>query len=41
MSIIEIANIIKENGGTLYLVGGAVRDEIMNSCYEREVLVIF
>ena len=30
MSIIEIANIIKENGGTLYLVGGAVRDEIMN-----------
>ncbi len=30
MSIIEIANIVKENGGTLYLVGGAVRDEIMN-----------
>ena len=30
MSIIEIANIIKGNGGTLYLVGGAVRDEIMN-----------
>lgn len=30
MSTIEIANIIKENGGTLYLVGGAVRDEIMN-----------
>lgn len=30
MSIIEIANIIKENGGNLYLVGGAVRDEIMN-----------
>lgn len=30
MSIIEIANKIKENGGTLYLVGGAVRDEIMN-----------
>ena len=30
MSIIEIANIIKENSGTLYLVGGAVRDEIMN-----------
>ena len=30
MSIIEIANKIKENGGTLYLVGGAIRDEIMN-----------
>ena len=30
MSIVEIANKIKENGGTLYLVGGAVRDEIMN-----------
>ena len=30
MSIIEIANKIKENDGTLYLVGGAVRDEIMN-----------
>lgn len=30
MSIVEIANKIKENDGTLYLVGGAVRDEIMN-----------
>lgn len=28
-SIIEIANIIRENGGCLYLVGGAVRDEIL------------
>ena len=36
MSIIEIANIIKENGGTLYLVGGAVRDEIMNRKVQDE-----
>ncbi len=28
--IMEIANIIKENGGKLYLVGGAVRDKIFN-----------
>ena len=28
-SIGKIANIIKEKGGTLYLVGGAVRDELM------------
>lgn len=27
--ILDIANKIKENGGTLYLVGGAVRDEIL------------
>ena len=36
MSIIEIANIIKENGGTLYLVGGAVRDEIINTIVHDE-----
>ena len=30
MSPIEIANLIANNGGRLYLVGGAVRDEIMN-----------
>ena len=30
MEILEIANIIKENGGRLYLVGGAIRDEILN-----------
>ena len=29
MNILEIANKIKEKGGTLYLVGGAVRDEIL------------
>ncbi len=29
MSPIEIANLIANNGGRLYLVGGAVRDEIM------------
>ena len=29
MEIIEIANKIKENGGRLYLVGGAVRDELL------------
>ncbi len=27
--IIEIANKIKENGGNLYLVGGAIRDELL------------
>ena len=29
MEIIEIANKIKEKGGSLYLVGGAVRDELL------------
>ena len=29
-SIIDIANIIEKNGGRLYLVGGAVRDKLMN-----------
>jgi len=29
MNIIEIANKIKENGGNLYLVGGAVRDKLL------------
>lgn len=29
MEIEEIANVIKQNGGNLYLVGGAVRDELM------------
>lgn len=29
MEILEIANKIKQNGGTLYLVGGAVRDELL------------
>ena len=34
--IIQIANKIKENGGTLYLVGGAVRDEIMEKVAKDE-----
>ena len=29
MTIQEIANKIKENGGTLYLVGGAIRDKLL------------
>ena len=29
MEIFEIANKIKENGGNLYLVGGAVRDKLL------------
>lgn len=29
MEILEIANKIKEKGGTLYLVGGSVRDELL------------
>lgn len=29
MEIVEIANQIKQKGGTLYLVGGAVRDELL------------
>lgn len=30
MDILKIANIIKENGGRLYLVGGAIRDKLLN-----------
>ena len=29
MPIIEIAKIIEQNGGHLYLVGGALRDEFL------------
>ena len=29
MEIEKIAKIIKENGGALYLVGGAIRDEMI------------
>lgn len=33
--IIEIANKINKAGGRLYLVGGAVRDEIMRTRVKR------
>ena len=36
MDIIEIANIIKESGGRLYLVGGAVRDKILGKKVQDE-----
>ena len=40
MDIEKIANIIKENGGTLYLVGGAIRDEIMGKpVYDKDYCV--
>ncbi len=31
MEILEIANKIRENGGNLYLAGGAVRDKIIGN----------
>lgn len=40
MEIIEIANKIKENGGTLYLVGGALRDEYLNREVHDEDYVV-
>ncbi len=36
MDIVEIANVIKQNGGTTYLVGGAVRDAILNKPIKDE-----
>ncbi len=40
MEIEKIAKIIKENGGNLYLVGGAIRDEIMGMpIYDRDYCV--
>lgn len=40
MDIEEIANIIKQNGGNLYLVGGAVRDELIGkTIYDRDYCV--
>ena len=36
MEILEIANIIKDNGGRLYLVGGAVRDELIGRTVKDE-----
>ncbi len=40
MEIEKIAEIIKQNGGTLYLVGGAIRDEIIGRpIYDRDYCV--
>lgn len=40
MEILEIANKIKEKGGTLYLVGGAVRDELLeNKVHDEDYCV--
>ncbi len=40
MDIIEIARKIEEEGGTLYLVGGAIRDELMGkTIYDRDYCV--
>lgn len=35
-NMIKIANIIKDNGGTMYLVGGAIRNKILNIPIEDE-----
>ena len=47
MDINEIANIIKNEGGRLYLVGGAVRDRLLGKrvhdedyCYKDALLVL-
>lgn len=41
MEIIEIANKIKQKGGNLYLVGGAVRDELLGrEVHDEDYLVI-
>lgn len=41
MEIIEIANKIKEKGGSLYLVGGAVRDELLGrEVHDEDYLVV-
>lgn len=40
MEIERIAKKIRENGGTLYLVGGAIRDEIIGKpVYDRDYCV--
>ena len=40
-SILEIAKIISENGGRLYLVGGAIRDELLNkSIHDEDYCVV-
>lgn len=40
MNIKEIAETIKQNGGTLYLVGGAIRDELLGKeVYDKDYCV--
>ena len=40
MDIIQIAKMIKDAGGRLYLVGGAIRDEIMGKpIYDKDYCV--
>ena len=41
MDIIKIAQLIKQNGGRLYLVGGAVRDSLLNRpIYDEDYCVV-
>ena len=41
MDIIEIAQLIEQNGGRLYLVGGAIRDSLLNrSIYDEDYCVV-
>ena len=41
MEILEIANKIKEKGGRLYLVGGALRDELLGrKAYDEDYVVV-
>ena len=41
MEIKEIAKKIENNGGRLYLVGGAVRDKILRkACYDEDYCVV-
>jgi len=41
MGIIKIAQLIEQNGGRLYLVGGAVRDSLLNRpIYDEDYCVV-
>lgn len=41
MDIIKIAKVIEKNGGRLYLVGGAVRDKLLNRpIYDADYCVV-
>ena len=41
MDIIKIAQLIEQNGGRLYLVGGAVRDSLLNRpIYDEDYCVV-